>query len=89
MKMPAFFRTPSHRIFDLNPRYYDAVKERQQADKKSGKNTLQPAEQAKARIKDHFGNKKRDLKMTSSRQTLLRVALIAGVLSLMIYWMFS
>ena len=87
--MPSFFRTPNHRVFDIKPRYYDPIKERHGKEENKEKASQDPTEQAKARIRHHFGSKKKNLDMAGSKQTLFRVSLIAVFISLMIFWLFS
>jgi hypothetical protein len=86
MKFPSFFRAPSHRVFDMKPRYYDPEKERSEQLEGQGDRI---AEQAKANIRYHFSNRKKNLDMASARQSLIRIALIACFLSLLIFWLFK
>ena len=87
--MPSLFRTPSHRVYDVKPRYYNSTTERLGGKENKGDRTNTQAEKAKARIKHHFGSRKKNLNMGDARQTLLRVSIIAAFLILMIFWLFN
>ncbi len=87
--MPSLFRTPSHRVYDLKPRYYNSTKELLSTERNKEDRPNTEAEKAKSRIKQHFGSRKKNLNMADARQTLLRVSIIAAFLILMIFWLFN
>ena len=86
--MPSFFGTPSYRIFELKPRYYEPDKERLGLKKDQKSENDGSAEKAKANIRYHYENRKKKVDATLGRQSLIRVAIIAASLSLMIFWLF-
>ena len=54
-----------------------------------GDDAVDKAEKSKDRIRDHFSRRKGKLDRNSAKQSMLRVALIAVGLCLLILWIFN
>ena len=80
-RFPSFFKTPTHKQFEMPIRYYDERKERIQkardmAEKKQKGNVE----------KGHFSGLWKKRSTMGSRSSSIRVAIILAILCLIAYW---
>jgi hypothetical protein len=80
-KLPSFFKTPSHKQFEMPTRYYSERKERiQKAIDKAGKKQSGEIE------KGQFSSSWKKKSTMGSSSSSLRVAFIIVILCLIAYW---
>ena len=87
MKLPSFFKTPSHRVFDFKPRYYNPAQEKYNTAPKS-EGEYSEAELSKARIQRQYAMRKTRMASHDGGKSLLRIAIIASILMFLIYLIF-
>lgn len=84
MALFSIFKTPSHRRFDYNPRFWDKEKEELEKRLKAAKKNVTDTELVKARISDSFRRRSGISLNTGYRQSQVRKSNIRLVLTLFV-----
>jgi hypothetical protein len=91
LKLPSFFKTPSHRRFELKTRYYDSEKESfnervNQARMQGSGVLLSEIDSLKSRVKNKYEEHRNRRVSQHSTVRRFRIITIVAVLTALTYW---